>query len=133
MPMELFLPILIGIVLVLAVIGWLMWKVSRKRRLPASSAAKFQDAFNRATALPNPQMRIMEADKILDNALKELGYQGSFADKLRKAGPRFSNVQSLWDAHKLRNRLAHEMGVQLRDAEVSGAMQAFGKALRELS
>jgi hypothetical protein len=62
-----------------------------------------------------------------------LGYEGSFADKLKKAGPRFGDVQALWNAHKVRNRIAHEMHVTLDARQVDSAMRAFERALKDLT
>ena len=66
---------------------------------------------------------------MVDNLLGALGYQGSFADKLKKAGPRFQNLDALWSAHKLRNRIAHEVGIHVQPKEAERALRAFEGAL----
>jgi hypothetical protein len=42
--------------------------------------------------------------------LSRVGYQGdTLADKLKGANPaRFSTLQQAWDAHKVRNDIAHQ-------------------------
>lgn len=76
--------------------------------------------------------RIIDAENVLDHALKDLGYHGSMADKLRNAGPRFSALQSLWDAHKLRNRIAHEIQSSITASQADGAVHAFARALDDV-
>ncbi|MEK7505869.1 MAG: hypothetical protein AAB597_03170 [Patescibacteria group bacterium] len=56
------------------------------------------------------RLAILEADIILDDLLDHLGYQGiTIGDKLKSAeGTAFKTLQSAWEAHKIRNAIAHE-------------------------
>ncbi len=50
---------------------------------------------------------IMEADIMLEDALAERGYDGeSVGDRLKNA--HFNTLDEAWEAHKVRNRIAHE-------------------------
>lgn len=53
---------------------------------------------------------IIEADIILDDMLTRLGYIGnSIGDKLKAANPiHFRTLQEAWEAHKVRNDIAHQ-------------------------
>ncbi len=54
---------------------------------------------------------VLEADKLVDHILKLKGYGGdTFADRLRNIEASMDNntYQSLWQGHKVRNRIAHE-------------------------
>lgn len=53
---------------------------------------------------------ILEADAMLDAILSGLGYRGeSVGDKLKRVGPgEMKAVDDAWEAHKIRNRVAHE-------------------------
>jgi len=56
---------------------------------------------------------LMEADKLTDWILKKENYNGeTFADRLRSAEKDLpKNVyNSIWEGHKIRNRIAHEDG-----------------------
>lgn len=52
---------------------------------------------------------IIEADIMLDDLLSQLGYPGqSVGEKLKAANPaKFQSLQYAWDAHKVRNEIAH--------------------------
>ncbi|OQB06577.1 MAG: hypothetical protein BWY19_00164 [bacterium ADurb.Bin212] len=53
---------------------------------------------------------VIEADKLFDFVLKKKGYTGeTFADRLRNAEKYMDSAiyQSIWDAHKVRNTVAH--------------------------
>lgn len=53
---------------------------------------------------------IIEADIMLDDLLARQGYAGdSVGEKLKAADPaRFTTLQDAWEAHKVRNQIAHE-------------------------
>lgn len=55
------------------------------------------------------RLAIIEADIMLDEMLDSLGYQGSsIGEKLKGASADvFRSVQDAWDAHKIRNEIAH--------------------------
>lgn len=52
---------------------------------------------------------IIEADIMLDEVLDEQGYVGeSVGDKLKQVNPeRFASLNDAWEAHKVRNDIAH--------------------------
>ena len=77
--------------------------------------------------------RIVEAEKILDEALGALGFHGTFGEKLKKAGPRFGDPEAVWRAHKLRNRIAHEIGVDVTADDARRTLLALRRALNDLS
>lgn len=65
---------------------------------------------------------IIEADIILEDMLDKMGYDGnSIGDKLKNVEPSdFRTLQQAWEAHKVRNRIAHmgsEFQVSHQDAE----------------
>ena len=89
-------------------------------------------AWQIASAQTDRHRRLLDCEKVVEQALTEAGFQGSFSEKLQRAGPRFQNIQPLWEAHKLRNRIAHEVGVQLSEQETARAARAFERALKDL-
>jgi len=79
----------------------------------------------------HPKHAILDADKLLDFALKKNGFEGSLGEKLKKSGPRFSDLNGVWSAHKLRNQIAHELG-DIDKNEAKKALSQFKKALNDL-
>ncbi|HSE60864.1 MAG TPA: hypothetical protein VLA88_01060 [Candidatus Saccharimonadales bacterium] len=79
------------------------------------------------------QLAVLEADKLLDHALKHRGYPGqTMGDRLKSARGSFMNNDNVWQAHKLRNRLAHEQNVPLNALTVDQALRGFRAALKDL-
>jgi hypothetical protein len=78
---------------------------------------------------------ILEADSILDDIIKKIGYRGdTFGDRLSQIKPsQFKNINEAWEAHKVRNRIAHEGETfKLTKDEAERVIGLFEKALKEL-
>jgi len=76
---------------------------------------------------------IMDADKLLDKAMIELGFMGqTFGERLKRNGTKFSALNSVWYAHKLRNSLAHEHGFKVSYDQSKRALANFKQALQDL-
>ena len=79
------------------------------------------------------QFAIMSADKLLDSALRERGVAGTtLGERLKNAKPYLANIDSVWRAHKLRNRIAHDDGVKVSQRQASEALKIFKRALTDL-
>jgi hypothetical protein len=106
---------------------------TRRRGLPAASKTKIVSALAQAVSQRDPVRRVLAVDAVLDLALTELGFAGSLGDKLKKAGPRIPTIQAVWDAHKLRNRLAHEHDADVNKAETDRAVRVLENAIKHLA
>lgn len=75
---------------------------------------------------------IMEADNLLLEVLNEKGYQGDgVGEKLKSAS--FKTIDLAWDAHKVRNRIAHEgSDFQLTERETKRAFMLYESVFRDL-
>jgi hypothetical protein len=73
---------------------------------------RMKDIFIHLDSLnPNDwKLAIIEADIILDDILKQHGYVGnSLGERLKSISPQqFGSLQDAWEAHKVRNRIAHD-------------------------
>lgn len=78
-------------------------------------------------------MTIINADKLLDQALKDIGYSGAtMGERLKSARSKFKNNNKVWEAHKLRNRIVHEPNVSLSYRDCRIALLGFKEALKDL-
>lgn len=77
---------------------------------------------------------IIEADKIVETALEEAGFPGeTIGERMTLISQdQLVSIQDLWEAHKLRNIIAHDPNYQVKYAEVRQAVEQYEKALREL-
>ena len=77
---------------------------------------------------------VVEADKLVDDLLKKAGYPGeTMGDRLTSIERgQLGNLDNLWEAHKIRNKLVHDVNYFLRQAEARQAIKFYAEALREL-
>jgi hypothetical protein len=75
---------------------------------------------------------ILEADNMLDEVLRNKGYVGEGVGEMLKSAS-FKTVSFAWDAHKIRNRIAHEgSDFQLTEREAKKAFTLYESVFREL-
>lgn len=79
-------------------------------------------------------MVIVEGDKLLDKALCEMGVQGrTMGDRMKKIDKqKFSQINAVWHAHKLRNQIAHEHNFKPDYRQAQHALATYKQALRDL-
>ena len=78
-------------------------------------------------------LAVIDADKLLDDALKKRGFKGkTTGERLVSAQRSLSNNDAIWYAHKLRNRLVHEPDIRLKKNEAQKALGNFKQALVDL-
>jgi hypothetical protein len=79
-------------------------------------------------------MSIIEGDKLLDKALCEMGVPGrTMGDRLKKVGKeKFTELNAVWHAHKLRNQIAHENDFHPDFRQAQHALETYKQALKDL-
>ncbi|MDB5161534.1 MAG: hypothetical protein JWM52_42 [Candidatus Saccharibacteria bacterium] len=78
-------------------------------------------------------MSIMNADKLLDQAMMDRGIAGQkMADRMKNMKAKWTNANHVWSAHKLRNQIAHEPDVRVDYDGARRALAAFRQALKDV-
>lgn len=78
-------------------------------------------------------LAVIDADKLLDDALKRSRYRGkTMGERLVAAQRDIANNDDVWFGHKLRNRLVHESNVKLTERMVKEALLGIRSALKDL-
>jgi hypothetical protein len=79
------------------------------------------------------QMSIIQADKLLDEALKCCGYRGTtMGERLVSAKHVLKHRDNVWSAHKLRNKLVHESMAEPSAKDVQRALKGYQQAFNDL-
>ena len=117
-----------------------LWRVFGKQSGTRLDRAKLLAQFGEIEALLRTNdaihaaQAVVRADSFLDSIMREVGGKGaSFGERLRSLEPRFSHdgYQALWDAHKLRNAIAHEHPTVSVD-QARAAIQTFRRGASQL-
>lgn len=81
------------------------------------------------------RLAIMDADVMLDEALRKMGYQGEgMAEMLKAVDPSdMLTLDAAWDAHRVRNRVAHDgTNFDLTERETKRVVSLFESVFKEL-
>lgn len=113
------------------IVAYVVWKRSSSG-FSDTEKRKFRSHWKRIMNDRDLRHAIMDADKLLDLGLKGKRYEGSLGEKLKQSGSLFSDLNGVWAAHKLRNRLAHEMDAKLSKSEAQRALRHFERAFKDL-
>jgi hypothetical protein len=78
-------------------------------------------------------LAIIDADKLLDRALKDCRYKGkTMGERLVAAQRDIKYNDDVWFGHKLRNKLVHENDIKLKERDVKDALLGIKAALKDL-
>ncbi|MDO8493443.1 MAG: hypothetical protein Q7S19_02780 [bacterium] len=103
----------------------------------SEEAEEWQDILDHIDSENEAQWKLalIDADKILENLLRENGYGGVGVGeslKLAETQGGIKSLQDAWQAHKTRNRIAHEPGFVLTKREAKIAVESYKKVFEEL-
>ena len=82
----------------------------------------------------NLRSAVVEADALTDLFLRQSGYAGeTMADRLMQISKdSIKSLDRLWDAHRLRNEIAHTPGFVVTSKDAEKALLAFRDFLKEM-
>ncbi len=129
--MNLYLYLAIFLAVDLLLVIYVVYRRSKKR-FSSGEIRFFHAQWKKISGLSDPKHAILDADKLLHAVLQKKGYSGNVGDQLKRAGKLFSDVNAVWYAHKLRNRIAHELDMKLTEAERHRALRSYEKVLKDL-
>lgn len=81
--------------------------------------------------IDSPSEHIMKYDIVLHNVLKDAGYTGTVGDQLKKKPIMIKNLDTIWNLHKLRNKLAHDMDT-INPSLLEKKSDEFNKELKKI-
>ena len=80
------------------------------------------------------KLALIEADSLLDDILKQMGYTGeTMGDRLKQLSSTIlPNIDEVWQAHKIRNNIVHDPDYKLSLDLVKRALAIYEKAFQNL-
>ncbi|MDO8571450.1 MAG: hypothetical protein Q7R79_02125 [bacterium] len=79
------------------------------------------------------KLAVLEADKLLDHALKSMGTGGNnLGERIKLMSYKYPKLRNVWPAHIMRNKIAHEASYHMSKGNARNAIYQFKQALREL-
>lgn len=120
-------------ILVAIVIAGALAKRSRPKLNQEHFLGRWQELQKLCADKNTWPLAIINADKLVDEALKKRRYKGkTMGERLVAAQHDLSANDGIWFGHKLRNKLVHEDYNIGRKTDLKDAMLGFLQALRDL-
>lgn len=130
--MTTIIPAIVLAILLLIVMGTSFLRFKPRSLNTVYFQRKWQDAQNLCKDKTTWPLAVINADKLLDEALKKRHYKGkTMGERLVSAQRVLSNNDGVWFGHKLRNRVVHE-DTKLREGDVKKALVGLRQALKDL-
>lgn len=130
-------PFIIAI-LIVAVMVFIAMLFTKKRQYRFSVEVyqtrflKIENGLNKNNAATFMKT-VIDGDKLLDKAMMEIGIPGkTMGDRLKHGKDKFTDVNAIWRAHKLRNALAHEDDLEITYRQALSALMIYKRALKDL-
>jgi len=119
-----------------AAVEWKLYNQMQERKAVHEENPKWKSvtSFMESTSQNDWKVAVIEADKMLDEALFNSGFQGeNLGDRLKGIDPKSVPwLNDAWEAHKIRNRIAHEADFVLDQREARKAVAKYEGALRAM-
>jgi len=124
-------------VLLIAIVGVIY--LANAQKSPDLNRQKFQTKWleiENSLVRANPAtfpLAIMNADKLVDQALKERRFRGdTMGERMKSAQTAWRNANYVWGAHKVRNQIAHEADFSVDYTTAARVLAAYKQALKDL-
>ena len=125
------------IIIVIAVVISVLISLSGRSAAKGIDKEHFKNEWNDVIQLSKDKktqaMSVIHADKLLDDALKCLRYDGkTMAERLVAAKQRLKHKDEVWQAHKLRNKIVHETLHEPTEKEIKLALKGYYSTFKDL-
>lgn len=127
------LMVAVPLLIVAGLVAVVLWR----RRPKALDAEFFQEQWQQLQKQLRDKTKwtdaIVEADKLLDMALKKKRFKGrSMGERLVRAQRLFTDNDGVWFGHKLRNKIDTDPTVKLKETEVKQALVGIRQGLKDI-
>lgn len=130
-----------GIVVIVIKTNWLGLKVERFRHIVLQTNLSKEEAKKEWIKVQQHffkgdendlKIAVIEADKLLEEALREAGVRGtSLGERLKSLKPgQIPNLDQVWQAHRLRNDIVHQSTFKLRRDLAERALKIYEDTLK---
>lgn len=83
-------------------------KYSRKKKISTEKRKHFAVILKRISRGISSREQLVDMDKLYHKILIALWYEGTFGEILKMEPNEISNINTVWEIHKLRNNIVHD-------------------------
>jgi hypothetical protein len=96
------------IFLVFAVLVYAFFKIKNKKKISPEKINDFNKKLSQIKSNVSSKEKIIDSDKLYHKILQEIWYVWDFWEILKENPIVISNINKIWELHKIRNKIAHE-------------------------
>ena len=104
----------------------------RKSKFPEDRKKYFLKKLLEIKNSSDFEKKILNYDKILDQVLKEKKYTWTLWEKMKKFWVNFLNQNEIWFAHKMRNKIAHDIHPNISEIDFLKAEKIFFREIKSM-
>ncbi|HEU0050792.1 MAG TPA: hypothetical protein VFQ60_01920 [Patescibacteria group bacterium] len=136
-----FVPYLVAAIVLILIVSVLVSKIQKLFQRPEMIGLEPEQAKEKweevkrmsDQGVMGAKIAVIEADKLLDNALKAMFMPGeTLGERLKVAAYKYPKIRNVWPAHKLRNQLVHDASFEITPRQAKEALRGFEDALKTL-
>lgn len=123
-----------GLILIVLLGSSVLLRKGPKRLDAQKFQARWQQDVQKLCAKADTwPLAVINADKLLDEALKQRRFKGrTMGERLVAAQRQLTDNDGVWFGHKLRNKIVHEEMPRLFQKDVQAALKGLRQALKDL-
>lgn len=110
---------------------WVVIAYSRHKKLSSKQKKYFEKLLWEISKEKSPQHQIINYDKLYHKILLGLWYQWSFWEILKSVPNEISDIETIWNIHKLRNKIVHEFHAS-SDSDLKAQAKKYHKNISSL-
>lgn len=122
---------ILAIIIIAVIILWifLIFKFTKKSwKLTSDQKDRIQKNYTYIMVNSDTKHKIIDFDKLYHKILLEIGYQWSFWEILKQNPVEISDINKIWELHKLRNKLVHDFDL-LNDGVLRKKAKEYDKEI----
>ena len=123
---------MIALILILSFLVLVVLVITHRGK-PRLNKSYFKKHWDEIEKLEGSTISVLKADSLVDQALKQANIRGgTMGERLNNSVGFIKDINAVWSAHKLRNKIAHEHDATPSTAECQRALRQFKRALSDL-
>ena len=101
------------IIFLAIIVFWifLMFKFRKTYKITNSKKVFFNKQLKKIIWSSSYKEQVVDLDKLYHKILQEAGYNGTFWEILKSHPSEISNINKIWELHKLSNKLVHDFDI----------------------
>jgi len=124
--------ILIPVIIIVLIWIFLVLKFTKKStKISAQKKASFNKILKRTIVNKSHKEQIIDFDKLLHKIMQEIWYTWTFWEILKQEPVEIINLNSVWEYHKLRNKLVHDFDLMTQNTLKQKAL-AYQKEIKKV-